>query len=130
MDQIQREKVIDKLVKIKALAERGVGGEKTTALLMYDSLKTRYNISDEEVQMAAAEPPDISEIDLKQYGGLVMALGIIGTNLQEELDICNECPHTHTEENCCGCSTHENIKDLQLQFEEMKKQLQKAAMEV
>ena len=32
MDQIQREKVLEKLGKIKALAERGVGGEKETAL--------------------------------------------------------------------------------------------------
>ena len=32
MDQIQRDKIAAKLKKIKALAERGVGGEKETAM--------------------------------------------------------------------------------------------------
>ena len=54
MNQIQREKVIAKLAKIKALAERGEGGEKVTALQMYEALKDKYSISDEEVQQAAA----------------------------------------------------------------------------
>lgn len=39
MDQIQREKIAEKLKKIKALAERGVGGEKETAMRMYEELK-------------------------------------------------------------------------------------------
>ena len=38
MDQIQREKVLEKLGKIKALAERGVGGEKETAMRRYEEL--------------------------------------------------------------------------------------------
>lgn len=38
MNQIQRERVLEKLGKIKALAERGVGGEKETALRMYEEL--------------------------------------------------------------------------------------------
>ena len=32
MDQIQHDKIKEKLAKIKALAERGVGGEKETAM--------------------------------------------------------------------------------------------------
>ena len=56
MDQIQREKIAEKLKKIKALAERGEGGEKVTALQMYEALKDKYGISDEEVQQAAAAP--------------------------------------------------------------------------
>jgi hypothetical protein len=39
MDQIQREKVIAKLVKIKAFAECGIGGEQQTAQQMYEALK-------------------------------------------------------------------------------------------
>ncbi len=35
-----RKKIIAKLIKIKALAERGVGGEQATAQLMYDTLKS------------------------------------------------------------------------------------------
>ena len=34
-----RKKIIAKLIKLKALAERGVGGEQATAQLMYDTLK-------------------------------------------------------------------------------------------
>lgn len=49
MDQIQREKIKAKLEKIKALAERGVGGEKETAIQMYEELKAKYEIEDEEI---------------------------------------------------------------------------------
>lgn len=52
MDQIQREKVLEKLGKIKALAERGVGGEKETALRMYEELKRKYDISPDEAEEA------------------------------------------------------------------------------
>lgn len=36
-----RQKIIEKLVKIKALAERGIGGEKQTAQVMYTTLKEK-----------------------------------------------------------------------------------------
>ena len=48
--QIQHEKIVEKLKKIKALAECGVGGEKETALRMYEELKTRYEIEDKEIE--------------------------------------------------------------------------------
>lgn len=38
MDQIQYDKIKAKLAKIKELAERGVGGEKETAMRMYEEL--------------------------------------------------------------------------------------------
>lgn len=129
MNQIQREKVIAKLAKIQALAERGEGGEKVTALQMYEALKKKYSISDEEVQQAAAVPVDISKIDLKQYWGIAFQMATAVSSLQEELDFCNKCPYSHTEE-CEGCGTHENIKELQLQYEEVRSRLAKAAMEV
>lgn len=53
MAQIQREKIAEKLKKIKALAERGVGGEKETAMRMYEELKTRYELEDEDIMMDA-----------------------------------------------------------------------------
>lgn len=79
-----RKKIIAKLIKIKALAERGVGGEQATAQLMYDTLKKRYGITDEEVSRAAGGTVDITEIDLKQCWGLAFALGVIANNLQDE----------------------------------------------
>lgn len=55
MDQIQREKVLEKLGKIKALAERGVGGEKETAMRMYEDLCRKYDISEDEAEAAEIE---------------------------------------------------------------------------
>lgn len=51
MDQIQHDKIKAKLAKIKALAERGVGGEKETAMRMHEELKARYEIEDEEITL-------------------------------------------------------------------------------
>lgn len=49
---LKREKVLNKLAKIKALADRGVGGEKETALRMYEELKRKYDISPDEAEAA------------------------------------------------------------------------------
>lgn len=49
MEEIQRDKIAKKLKKIKALAERGVGGEKETAMQLYEELKSRYEIEDEDI---------------------------------------------------------------------------------
>lgn len=53
MEQIQHDKITAKLAKIKALAERGVGGEKETAMRMYEELKKKYEIEDEEITLDA-----------------------------------------------------------------------------
>lgn len=75
MDQIQhdRQKIIEKLVKIKALAERGIGGEQQTAQVMYATLKEKYKVTDAEIEKAAAVPVDISEIDLKSILTAIIA---------------------------------------------------------
>lgn len=54
-DQIQRERVLEKLGKIKALAEKGIGGEKETAMRMYAELCRKYDISDDEAQIEKVE---------------------------------------------------------------------------
>lgn len=51
MCKSDEEKIINKLKKIKALAERGVGGERKTAMRMYEELKARYDIKDEEIML-------------------------------------------------------------------------------
>ncbi len=43
-----RQQVTEKLQRIKALADRGVGGEKETAQRLYVKLKKQYGISDDE----------------------------------------------------------------------------------
>ena len=42
-------KIKEKLKKLKALAERGFGKEKDTALRMYEDMKRKYSITDMEV---------------------------------------------------------------------------------
>ena len=131
MDQIQRDKIITKLKKIKALAVRGEGGEKTTALLMYDALKEKYSITDEEVDKAATVPADITQIELKKYWGIAFQLAAVAKTLQEENEICSKCPHEWGSTTCYEeCSTFFNIRDLQTDFETIQRRLTKAAMEV
>lgn len=50
---MEHDRIAEKLKKIKALAERGVGGEKETAMRMYEELKARYEIEDEEIMLDA-----------------------------------------------------------------------------
>lgn len=46
---MDKEQAAEKLKKIKALAERGVGGEKETAMRMYRELMEKYQIEEAEV---------------------------------------------------------------------------------
>jgi hypothetical protein len=133
MDQIQREKIAEKLKKIKALAERGEGGEKETAKRMYEALKRRYEITDTEANGVAVETADISDIDLRslrQYRGISFAMAAVVSTLAQENEICKDCPYANNAEQCGECSTYWNIRDLQVEFETMQQRLVKAAMEV
>jgi hypothetical protein len=47
--------ILKKLEKIKALAERGVGGEKADAMRMYEELKRKYEISSEDIAEQSLE---------------------------------------------------------------------------
>lgn len=124
-----RQKIIEKLVKIKALAERGIGGEQQTAQVMYTTLKEKYKVTDAEIEKAAAVPVDISEIDLKKFWGIAFQLATVAKTLQEETDICTACPYTYTDEQCTGCGTYWNMRDLRLDFEAIQQRLIKAATE-
>ena len=44
-----KEKRIEKLKKIKALAERGIGGEKEGAIKLYNELLAKYELSESEI---------------------------------------------------------------------------------
>lgn len=46
---MDKETVSNKLRKIKELAQRGVGGEKESALALYEKLKQKYEISEDEI---------------------------------------------------------------------------------
>lgn len=108
---MQKETMIKKLAAVKALAENGVGGEKETARRMYKDLKAKYGITDEEV--AAAKEPTAVETK-KEFSEIAFALWVLTNNLAEEKEFCKGCA-----EKCNDCSTYENIKDLERQYEEM-----------
>lgn len=111
---MQKEKMIEKLVAVKALAERGVGGEKETALRMYSDLKEKYGITDAEV--AAAGTPPVEEVK-QECSDIAFKMWVLAGNLQEEKDFCTDCPCAG--DRCLNCSTYENIKDLKKQYEEL-----------
>lgn len=123
MDKIQREKVLEKLGKIKALAERGVGGEKETARRMYKDLKEKYGITDGEV--AAVKEPAATEAK-KEFSDIAFAMWVLASNLDEEMRICwDYCPYSDKKEMCAGCATNANIKDLKAQYEELMEQFER-----
>lgn len=98
--------------------------------MMYTTLKEKYKVTDAEIEKAAAVPVDISEIDLKKFWGIAFQLAAVAKTLQEETDICTACPHTYTDEQCTGCGTYWNMRDLRLDFEAIQQRLIKAATEV
>jgi len=48
MDE-EREKIIEKALKLRELANRGVGGEKQNAIRFLETYKTKHNLTDEEL---------------------------------------------------------------------------------
>ncbi|WP_373220915.1 hypothetical protein [Mediterraneibacter gnavus] len=73
-----REQATEKLKKLKALAERGVGGEKETALQMYSDLKEKYGITDEEI--AELEKPSVKNVKI-EFSGMAFEMYVIAENL-------------------------------------------------
>lgn len=117
---MQKAIMIKKLAAVKALAERGVGGEKETAQRMYAELKEKYGITDAEV--AAAGTPPVQEVK-KEFSDIAFAMWVLTSNLDEEMRICWDfCPYENKDEMCAGCATNANIKDLRAQYEELTRQ--------
>jgi ADP-Ribosyltransferase in polyvalent proteins len=50
MDE-ERERIIEKALKIRELANRGIGGEKETAIRMLESYKEKHSITDEDMNV-------------------------------------------------------------------------------
>ena len=110
--------MIKKLAAVKALAEKGVGGEKETARRMYEELKEKYGISDAAV--AAVKEPTAAEAK-QEFSGIAFSMWVLLGNLHEEKMICEGCPDKgEAVNNCAECATGENIRDLERQYEELK----------
>lgn len=113
---MHKKKMIKKLAAVKALAENGVGGEKETASRMYEDLKEKYGITDEEV--AAVKEQTAAEVK-QEFSDIAFVLWVLTNNLAEEKEFCRECM-----ESCHNCSTYENIKDLEKQYGELIRQFE------
>lgn len=103
-----KEQAERKLKALKALAERGVGGEKETAKRLYRELKKKYGVHEE----AATEEKDSDYVISMFY------MGMMGFTLQQEFENCNDCPYQNGQEICEQCGTYENIKEICRRMEE------------
>jgi hypothetical protein len=68
----EREKILGKAKKLKALADRGIDGEKDTAKRMYDTYKLKFKITDAEVKSFNKE----TEYDNMNYAEFFDALQV------------------------------------------------------
>lgn len=119
---MQKEKMIKKLAAVKALAERGEGGEKATAMRMYSDLKRKYGITDAEV--AAVGTPPVEEAK-QEFSDIAFTMWVLANNLDDEMRICRDCPNRKNPHGmCAGCATDDNIKDLKAQYEELTRQFE------
>lgn len=109
---MNREQAVKKLKALKELAERGVGGEKEGARLLYEKLKSKYGISEEEVQQEQQEKPE------KPFDGdTLFQAATVATMLKAEQQECDDCPAHYGQKECEDCGTYENIQRLCLQLE-------------
>ena len=100
-----REQAADKLKKLKALAEQGVGGERRDARRLYEKLKSKYGISEEELQQEQQNQQE------KPFDGdTLFQAATAATMLKAE------------QEECESCGTYENIQRLCLQLEKLSRQ--------
>lgn len=102
-----KEQVTRKLKALKALSERGIGGEKEMAKRLYEELKGKYGTEEET------------------DSGIVISMfymGMMGFALQQELENCDNCPYQNGQEICGQCGTYENIKEICRHMEEAKQE--------
>ena len=112
-----REQAADKLKKLKALAERGVGGERRDARRLYEKLKSKYGISEEELQQEQQNQQE------KPFDGdTLFQAATAATMLKAEQEECDACPGHYGQEECESCGTYENIQRLCLQLEKLSRQ--------
>ena len=109
-----REQAAKKLKALKALAEKGVGGEKEGARRLYEKIKSKYGISEEELKEPQQDQQE------KQFDGdTLFQAATTATMLKAEQEECDACPGHYGQEECESCGTYENIQRLCLQLERL-----------
>ena len=109
-----KEQITKKLKALKALAEQGVGGERRDARRLYEKLKSKYGISEEELQQ---EPQNQQE---KPFDGdTLFQAATAATMLKAEQEECDACPGHYGQAECKECGTYQNIQRLSRRLERL-----------
>lgn len=109
-----REQAADKLKKLKALAEQGVGGERQDARRLYEKIKIKYGISEEELKEPQQDPQE------KQFDGdTLFQAATTATMLKAEQEECDACPGNYGRAECKECGTYGNIQRLSRRLERL-----------
>ena len=109
-----REQAADKLKKLKALAEQGVGGERRDARRLYEKLKSKYGISEEELQQEQQNQQE------KPFDGdTLFQAATAATMLKAEQEECDACPGHYGQTECKECGTYGNIQRLSRRLERL-----------
>lgn len=109
-----RDQEIKKLKALKELAQRGVGGEKEGARRLYEKLKSKYGISEEEVRQEQQKPQE------KQFDGeTLFQAATTATMLKAEQEECDACPGNYGQAECKECGTYQNIQRLSRRLERL-----------
>lgn len=112
-----RDQAIKKLKALKELAQRGVGGEKEGARRLYEKLKSKYGISEEELK---EQQQDTQE---KQFDGdTLFQAATTATMLKAEQEECDACPGHYGQAECKECGTYQNIQRLCGRLERLSRQ--------
>lgn len=104
-----KERVIKKMKVLRELAKKGVGGEKEGAQRMYEKLKSRYGINEEDL-LQDQEEKRFEVIDLFKKAEA-------GRMLEAEQKECDNCPARYGQKECEECGTYENIRRICWQIE-------------
>ena len=109
-----REQITKKLKALKALAEQGVGGERRDARRLYEKLKSKYGISEEELQQEQQNQQE------KPFDGdTLFQAATAATMLKAEQEECDACPGHYGQEECKECGTYGNIQRLSRRLERL-----------
>ena len=109
-----REQAADKLKKLKALAEKGVGGEREDARRLYEKIKSKYGISEEELKEPQQDPQE------RQFDGdTLFQAATTATMLKAEQEECDACPGHYGQAECKECGTYQNIQRLSRRLERL-----------
>jgi hypothetical protein len=124
MDDKERKNILDKLEKIKNLAERGIGGERETAIKMYEELRKKYEISPEEIaEQNLCERWFQYDTDMEEFLLLQIFYKVTGDRSYYK----HSGIHSYKKERCLVCSEIEAV-EIQLLFnfysEELKKEFE------